>query len=215
MNVLSTRTTMSFILVSIIYEKNSYLQVDEKYEPFLAIPGDEIPAWFDKQNDVRCCYTLTVEYPFLPVRHIHKGSPITIDIPYCYSSSEWWGIVLCLLVKPLMSVDPAEETWGQWEVWFNFRPLGAGPSPCWSDYMIRIPNYEGLNRRHLFILFFDGNDNSIQNLIRDGQEQVKLYLWAMLRFVNYTDYGKLKISRCGWRVICKNEVWQKASISDL
>ena len=35
---------------------------------------------------------------------------VTVDIPSCCPSSEWWGIVVCLLVEPLMtSADPKKK----------------------------------------------------------------------------------------------------------
>ena len=62
------------------------------------------------------------------------------------------------------------------------------------------------------------NQSAIWKVLRDGQNQVNIKFWVNCSFgdpfCSNHCYENLKISRCGWRVICKNEVWRTATISD-
>ena len=82
-----------------------------------------------------------------------------------------------------------------------------------------------LNHRHLFIFFIDPDKKCgwreddhklcIRDIIRDGHNQFKPCLNPFWHRVNgCEELCKYKMSKCGWRVICKNEVRWGALISD-
>ena len=72
-----------------------------RYEPFLIIPGREIPSWFCNQNHFNPERRKSFEWDlmvesdfvsrrttFLPIDHDALVS-IIVDIPHCCLSSEW------------------------------------------------------------------------------------------------------------------------------
>ena len=171
------------------------------YCPWLVVPGNEIPTFFDKQKGV-------------PLDH-YRGS-FTVDIPDCYCSCQWWGIVLCALVEPSADVK-GKNPLGCWYLSCCFVApdveLKAGPP---LSYLQELQHFELLDRRHLIIHYYNGGLEDIRQVIKDGHNQVKLYCW-MCSDATGGEYPckEVKVIRYGWRVICEKEARQSASLSDM
>ena len=127
---------------------------------------------------------------------------IIVDIPdhCCSSNCKWWGIVVCFLFEPCP--QPRDH---MFEVCCNFASPETVECPRGPTRWYRLGDKSrGLNLHHRFIIFFNGEDDHIQEVLRKGHRQVKVY------FYSTGWYDDIKMSKCGWRVIYMDEVWSKA-----
>ncbi|KAI9084090.1 hypothetical protein K1719_033946 [Acacia pycnantha] len=149
----------------------------------LIIEGNEVPSWFYNQN-----YFDDEEFG-LP----NVSFRISISPNYC-DSSEWWGIAICLVIEHDNAFGGA---------WDKFR---------WT---FRFPNYDFPNK--YFLGGFVNLDPSLSHqlyilyircscLVVDG-----LQMTFVSRNAIKNKSPAFKISKCGWRAVCKEDVeaWRR------
>ncbi|KAI4308571.1 hypothetical protein L6164_031630 [Bauhinia variegata] len=193
--------------------------MESLFEPFLIIPGNEIPTWFSNQNffhlDIQSPFNWEVisESGFIYINEtispisLDSFTSIMVDIPHDCLSSEWWGIAVCLVFE-----NQCPDWFGPSLRWICKTPEAELPIPSGKYRMLRI---EDFSYSHLCILLLRGNDRNIQRHLRSDQSQLQLlfYADAMARD-GEMDYKfcSMNISKCGCRVLSKEdlEVWSKA-----
>ncbi|KAI4308563.1 hypothetical protein L6164_031622 [Bauhinia variegata] len=178
--------------------------------PFLFIAGSDIPPWFTNQSYFHLSLPFHYEVfdPFqdtmqpmtlLPTLSNQLLMSITVDIPQYHLSSEWWGIAVCLVLENPFPYVP-------WSVtpiiyWICKSAEAELPNASAEIYIRKI---EEFSEPHLLILLLRGNHRNIQrHLIRGDHSKLQLSFHA---------HSLLKISKCGGRVLCKEELeaWAKA-----
>ena len=192
------------------------------YQPFWIVSGSEIPPWFSNQNyfqqelcssfhqEIVCGsdYSREGGSAGMPLPGAcHSMISIIVDIPHRCLSSEWWGIAVCLVLENQFLPSP----------WFV-------PTLGWvcktPEAQLRVPSacshvcwIEEFSDPHLCILLLNGDDRNIQQHLRADQNQIQLlfYAQAIPRGSDYSSLLYLNISKCGCRLLCKEdlEVWSK------
>ncbi|KAI4305434.1 hypothetical protein L6164_028800 [Bauhinia variegata] len=190
-----------------------------RYEPFLIIPGREIPSWFCNQD----YFNMEISKPFQweiviksSIASRKTVSPsecdtlisILVDIPdYCLSS-EWWGIVVCLVLE---NQFPPSRWWIALLHWICKTPGAELPI---SSGALHGGWIEEFRNTHLCIFLLRGDDQNIQRHLRGDHNQLQLlfYVEPISEDDEADDPGFLNISKCGCRVLCTDdlEVWGQA-----
>ena len=112
------------------------------YQPFWIVSGSEIPPWFSNQN----YFHLDIPLPFIwevifgidfVSRMIspcacHSMILIMVDIPHYCVSSEWWGIVVCLVLE---NPFPAASWFSAPLYWICNTPEAEFPVPSGNIYV--------------------------------------------------------------------------------
>ncbi|KAI4308567.1 hypothetical protein L6164_031626 [Bauhinia variegata] len=199
----------------------SYQQMSYWYGPFSFIPGNEIPPWFSNQNS----FHMEIRSPFPWERVNRRGSvdfrriilpsvcdsliSIIVDIPHYCFSSEWWGIAVCLALENQFSC-----CWDFAPLYWICRTPGAElPVPSGDIHTGMIVEFSD---PHLCILLLNGDERNIQRHLSSGSNQIQLLFFAEAtphEDDDSDDPGLLNISKCGYRVLCKEdlEVWGRAT----
>ncbi|KAI4308564.1 hypothetical protein L6164_031623 [Bauhinia variegata] len=204
------------------YFLKSYQKMRSGYQPFWIFPRSDIPPWFSNQNyfqqELRSSFRrdITSESDYSrdwgsAGMHLsgacHSMMSIIVDIPQFCLSSEWWGIAVCLVLENQFLPSP-------WFVptleWICKTPESDTPSPSASSYVCWFEEFSG---SHLCILLLNGFDRNIQQQLRADQNQIQLsfYAQAIPRGSDYSSLLYLNISKCGCRVLCKEDLeeWRK------
>ena len=85
----------------------------------------------------------------------------------------------------------------------------------WYSLPLQVRDFKGFNCNHRFIFVLNRNEPWLRNVMRDGCNRLQLFFGAYRNdHGNIHHAENLNISKCGWRVVCKNEVRGKATISD-
>ncbi|KAI4308570.1 hypothetical protein L6164_031629 [Bauhinia variegata] len=200
---------------------SSHIQMKSGNDPFLMIPGNEIPPLFSNQNyfqlNIQSTFIWEVIFGIDFVSRTtspdacHSLMSIMVDIPdYCISS-EWWGIAVCLVLE---NPFPASSWFSAPLYWMCKTPGAEFPLPSGNIYVGRIEEFAD---PHLCILLLRGDDRNIQRHLRGNHGQLQLLFYAEANAHEddeADDPGMLNISKCGCCVLCKEdlEVWGKAMI---
>ena len=196
------------------------LQIRPRYDPFFITPGSGIPPWFNNQNYFHLVLHSNFHWEYISESNFvyvsRTLSPkirnpfisIIVDIPHYCLSSEWWGIAVCLVLENQFS--------SRWELallnWICRTPGAQLPVPSGNVQSGWIGEFTD---PHLCIFLLRGNDKNIERHLRGDNSQLQLIFYA--EAIAYDDDesddpGMLNISKCGCRVLCKEdlEVWGKA-----
>ncbi|KAF7815250.1 TMV resistance protein N-like [Senna tora] len=142
----------------------------------LIIPGSEIPSWFQNQN---CLHLGTTDISF------------TADIPDYCSSSDFWGIVGCLIFHGDMGITSTPNL----DDSIDYKYYGT--EDTWKGHSGLFDIYDQYNCSHqLSMFFFPCNNVHIKQLQLEFSIKQK---------------EKYKITKYGWRVVRMEdlEAWRQ------
>ncbi|KAI9084095.1 hypothetical protein K1719_033951 [Acacia pycnantha] len=149
----------------------------------LTIPGYKVPAWFYNQN-----YFDDREFDQPNVSFI-----ISISPDYC-DSSEWWGIAICLVIE-------CDNAFG--EEWDSILGTCGFPNHDFPNkYFVEQAVYLHSSHSHqIYILYI-----RCSCFVVDG-----LQMTFFSRNAIKNKSPALKIRKCGWRAVCKEDVedWRR------
>ena len=164
---------------------NLSMQPDIYMQPTrtLTITGSEMPPWFHHQN-----YRRVENYPY------KNNISFQVELPDSRGSSEWWGIVVCLLLEYDLESP-------------NLEVVGI----AWSDLALG-KNGNAISLRG-FVAPMQSSCHHQQCIIYIRCTSFfakQLALVFFLLGVCGRDPSSVKMVDCGWRVLCKEDVerWQ-------
>ncbi|KAK7275627.1 hypothetical protein RIF29_16747 [Crotalaria pallida] len=167
-----------------------------KRELWFLIPGSEVQPWFEHQD----YFTLDPRLIFLDYHAEYAFIVSTIvDIPDYCRSSDWMGIVVCLLMESDLEAYPHRHT--------TRSPVTIGWSFKDPDTKMVYPlhftrrQWTHLRGLHLLITSFGSDHRSYKRYLTGGKRKVQLIFYGE----NTCKCGKLKLRNCGHRVICKED----------
>ncbi|KAI9108973.1 hypothetical protein K1719_019928 [Acacia pycnantha] len=164
----------------------------------VAIPGSEIPSWFENQNDI-----------FL---NHHGEAWMMIDMPPC--GEEILGIGLCIVIDDkFFSTEPNKRPpFGLLNCWFDFAKIPQPPNLEPKTYA-RVCRYqEDMKSTHLWIVFWKQREEVSRCLQLSEYSHIPLQFkappdWKWRddeQYWKWDDVKDWKI-KCGWRVIRKGD----------
>ncbi|XP_028766350.1 TMV resistance protein N-like [Neltuma alba] len=149
----------------------------------LTIEGSKVPSWFYNQN-----YFCEKEFWWCP----NVSFIINISPDYC-GSREWLGIAICLVIE-------------------KDRAFGEGMDAiCWS---CRLPNDEFPNSYHVSHVYLNKAGSPQLHIIYIPHSSLLINGSQMVFFSENAMKNKsprMKISKCGWQAVCKEDVeaWRR------
>ncbi|PNY12730.1 TMV resistance protein N [Trifolium pratense] len=170
------------------------LQDENSIKTLLVSPGNEIPSTFVYQN----YFNRDIQY--LKDNYIWADSTASISIDIAqlrqrYDRSEWWGILVCLVIEDVVSSKPSED----YRVgWFSKFPATGNilRQLCQKlfehGFISGVPNSK---HPHLLVLYIPG-PSSRWFYVQDKFELI---------FYSSSLKSKLVINKCGWRILCKED----------
>lgn len=163
------------------------------------IPGREIPAWFENQD----YFTVDPNLTYFDYHEDYAFIVSTIvDIPDYCSSSDWIGIAVCLSLESNLKPHPhRHHCRSPVTIGWSFKAPHAK-----MVYPLRFSKRHWTHFRghHLLITVFGSDHRIYKRYLTGDKNKVQLIFYG----ANNCKCGKLKLTNCGSRVVCKeDEVW--------
>ncbi|GAU17933.1 hypothetical protein TSUD_330570 [Trifolium subterraneum] len=178
-------------LASFAFDK---LQDANPIKTLLVSPGNEIPSTFFYQN----YFDRDIQY--LKDNYIWADSTASISINIAqlrqrYDRSEWWGILVCLVIEDVVSSKPSQDYRVGWISKFpatNNILRQLCQKLLEHGFISGVPNSK---HPHLLVLYIPG-PSSRWSYVQDKFELI---------FFSSSLKSKLVIKKCGWRILCKED----------
>ncbi|KAF7815223.1 TMV resistance protein N-like [Senna tora] len=167
-------------LLGLIASLNSQTNSNQDYF-FLMIQGSEIPSWFHNENDI---------YVTCPKEETNLS--FIADIPDYCCSSEWWGIVVCLVVHEDIASPPFRGR-GR-AIFFKCYPI-EDESP--RSYRPGHELDEQYNSSHQLLIFFIPCYYNFH--VKKLQLEFCIKPHSQLQ-------PKYTVTKYSWRVLCKEDI---------
>ncbi|RDX97204.1 TMV resistance protein N, partial [Mucuna pruriens] len=176
------------------------LQDANKLKTLLVSPGNEIPSFFSYQKHLN--QVQDIEY--LKSNYIWADSTVSISMDLAqlrhrYHRSEWWGVLVCLVVEDVVSSPSQDYRIG----WISKVPtinniLHRLCHKLDQGLISGIPNHK---YPHLLILYIPF-PSSRWFYVEDKFQLI---------FFSSSLKSKLVIKKCGWRILCKEDAenWRR------
>ncbi|XP_054819961.1 TMV resistance protein N-like isoform X2 [Prosopis cineraria] len=156
----------------------------------LIIPGSEVPSWFHNQ-DYFCEKELN-----------DRNVSFIVSTPEYCRRSEWWGIATCLVIENDLAND--EEFDAVW--WTSRFPNDEFPNTYGCSVIVLQADWS----RQLCIIYIRCSSLVVNKL--------QMVFFTGLKTLGNDESPKSKVRKCGWRVVCKEDVetWNEccSSIND-
>ncbi|XP_054817691.1 disease resistance protein RPV1-like [Prosopis cineraria] len=156
----------------------------------LTVPGSEVPSWFHNQH-----YFCQEDFPF---DNSVTNVSFIINMPDSYYSSEWWGIAVCLVLENDLesaNLDDDDDSSDD-AIWWTYRFPNGKYSKSYRGCGIYL---QSKCCHQLCIIYICCSSFFVDQL-------------QLVFFTNNKGQKKsvLRIGKCGWRVLCKEDVerWQ-------
>jgi len=171
------------------------LQDANQIKTLLVSPGNEIPSTFFYQN----YFDRDIQY--LKDNYIWADSTVSISINMAqlrqrYDRSEWWGLLVSLVIEDVVSSTPSQD----------YRVGWISKVPA-TNHILRqlfqkllehgfISGVPNSKHPHLLVLYIP-----VPSAFRWSYVQDKF----QLIFFSSSLKSKLVIKKCGWRILCKED----------
>lgn len=175
------------------------MQDENQLKTLLVSPGNEIPSTFFYQN----YFDRDIQY--LKDNYIWADSTVSISMDLAqlhhrYDRSEWWGILVCLVIEDVVSSPSRDYRVG----WISKVPTINNILHQQCHKLLEHGFISGIPNRkypHLLVLYIPV-PKSRWSYVQDKFQLI---------FFSSSLKSKLVIKKCGWRVICKEdaEVWRR------
>jgi len=170
------------------------LQDANQIKTLLVSPGNEIPSTFFYQN----YFDRDIQY--LKDNYIWADSTVSISINMAqlhqrYDRSEWWGLLVSLVIEDVVSSTPSQD----------YRVGWISKVPVTNNFLCQ------LCQKLLEHGFISGVPNSKHPHLLVLYIPVPASRWSYVQdkfqliFFSSSLKSKLVIKKCGWRILCKED----------
>ncbi|XP_058737868.1 TMV resistance protein N-like isoform X3 [Vicia villosa] len=179
-------------LASFAFDK---LQDASPIKTLMVSPGNEIPSTFFYQN----YFDRDIQY--LKDNYIWADSTVSISTDIAqfrqrYDRSEWWGMLVCLVVEDVASSTPSQDYRVGWISKVPATTNNILGQLCQKllehGFISGVPNSK---HPHLLVLYIPV-PSSRWCYVQDKFQLI---------FFSSSLKSKLVIKKCGWRVLCKED----------
>ncbi|KAF7815240.1 TMV resistance protein N-like [Senna tora] len=176
----SMKALLDSQLLGLIASLNSQFRMEtnsiEDYF-FLMIQGSEIPSWFHNEN-----------YIYVTCPKEETNLSFIADVPDYCCSSEWWGIVVCLVIHDDIASTPSSAN----VILFKCYPIEDEPPLKYRLGQELDPQY---NSAHQLLIFF------IPCYYNFHVKKLQLEF-----FIDSDSELQPKITKYSWCVLCKEDI---------
>ncbi|KAF7815232.1 TMV resistance protein N-like [Senna tora] len=176
----SMKALLDTQLLGLITSLNSQFRMEtnsiEDYF-FMMIQGSEIPSWFHNEN-----------YIYVTCPKEETNLSFIADVPDYCCSSEWWGIVVCLVIHDDIASTPSSANF----ILFKCYPIEDEPPLKYRLGQELDPQY---NSAHQLLIFF------IPCYYNFHVKKLQLEF-----FIDSDSELQSKITKYSWCVLCKEDI---------